>query len=115
MPRVSATLSHLFMLVRDLAVARRFWVEDIGLRVLQEENGYLQVGGEEGFQIGMEQGEPGPANATEICVRVPDVDEAYRRLAARGATVEGPPADQEWGARHAWLTDPDGRRMSIFS
>lgn len=112
---VSVALSHLFMLVRDLAAARRFWVEDIGLRVLQEEHGYLQVGGVDGFPIGMEQGEPGPANATEICVRVADVDEACRRLVERGVAVAGPPADQEWGARHAWLTDPDGRRMSIFS
>lgn len=112
---MNAALSHLFMLVGDLAAARRFWVEAIGLRVLAEEPGYLRVGGDAGFQIGMEQGEPGPVNSVEICVRVPDVEAAYRQLVAAGVPVEGPPADQDWGARHAWLTDPDGRRMSIFS
>jgi uncharacterized glyoxalase superfamily protein PhnB len=25
------------------------------------------------------------------------------------------PEDQEWGARHAWLTDPDGYRLSLVS
>jgi len=25
------------------------------------------------------------------------------------------PQDREWRARHAWLTDPDGYRLSLFS
>ena len=29
--------------------------------------------------------------------------------------LERPPADQEWGARHAWPVDPDGYPMSIFT
>lgn len=112
---MTAALSHLFMLVNDLDAARRFWVDTIGLKVLLEEPGYVRVGGDDGFHIGIEEGVPGPVNATEIAVRVPDVDAAYQRLVEAGVAVEGPPTDQPWGARHAWLADPDGRRMSIFS
>jgi catechol 2,3-dioxygenase-like lactoylglutathione lyase family enzyme len=27
---------------------------------------------------------------------------------------EGPPEEQEWGARRLWFRDVDGRRMSLF-
>jgi catechol 2,3-dioxygenase-like lactoylglutathione lyase family enzyme len=54
---------------------------------------------------------PGP----EITVRVEDVDAAVARLRDLGIEIVEGPADQPWGARHAWLRDPDGRRMSIYS
>ncbi|HSL26310.1 MAG TPA: VOC family protein [Acidimicrobiia bacterium] len=112
---MGALLSHLFMPVGDLAAARAFWTEAIGLEVLMEYPGYVRVGGGGGFHIGMEQGDPGPGTRTEISVYVDDVDAVHRRLLDRGVEVEGPPQDQPWGARHCWLRDPDGRRMSIFT
>jgi catechol 2,3-dioxygenase-like lactoylglutathione lyase family enzyme len=111
-----SSLSHVFMLVGDLAEARRFYVDLIGLAVLAEDGGYLRVGGGGGFHMGMEQGGVGRVEGgPEINVQVVDVDAEYARLTAAGVPFEGSPADQEWGARHAWLRDPDGRRLSIFS
>jgi uncharacterized glyoxalase superfamily protein PhnB len=43
------------------------------------------------------------------------VDRRHQELVASGVRFSGPPEDQEWGARHAWLTDPDGYRLSIYS
>jgi uncharacterized glyoxalase superfamily protein PhnB len=43
------------------------------------------------------------------------VDRHYRELVASGVRFLEPPEDQEWGARHAWLIDPDGHRLSIYS
>jgi catechol 2,3-dioxygenase-like lactoylglutathione lyase family enzyme len=103
------------MPVADLAAARRFWTEVIGLEVLAEYPGYVRVGGGDGFHIGLEQGDPGPGTTTEISVQVDDVDTVHRRLVEHGVEVEGPPQDQPWGARHCWLRDPDGRRMSVFT
>ena len=110
-------LSHLFVLVGDLARSRRFYVNLLGLEVLLEEDGYLRVGGREGFHIGMEEGTPGRIGSAgiEIVIRVDDVAAAYERLSALGVSFEGPPADMEWGARHAWLSDPDGYRLSVYS
>jgi uncharacterized glyoxalase superfamily protein PhnB len=54
---------------------------------------------------------PGP----EITVRVDDVDAAVARLRDLGIEITEGPVDQPWGACHAWLLDPDGRRMSIYS
>ncbi len=110
-------LSHLFVLVGDLARSRRFYVDLLGLEALLEEDGYLRVGGREGFHIGMEEGTPERIGSLgiEIVIRVDDVDAAYDRLSALGVSFESPPADTEWGARHAWLSDPDGYRLSIYS
>jgi catechol 2,3-dioxygenase-like lactoylglutathione lyase family enzyme len=107
--------SHIFMLVSDLEGQRRLFVDTLGLSVLAEHPGYLQIGGGEGFHIGMEEGDPGRPNAMEITIRVDDVDQMYERLVEAGVEVESPPRDQDWGARHVWFRDGDGRRMSIYS
>jgi catechol 2,3-dioxygenase-like lactoylglutathione lyase family enzyme len=113
----SSRLSHLFVNVSDLERARRFYVEMLRLVPLVEEPGYLRVGGGHGFHIGMEEGEPAEigAKGIEIVVEVDDVDQRYEELTAKGVRFSSPPADQEWGARHAWLLDPDGYRLSIYS
>lgn len=112
---MGSRLSHLFMLTSDLQAERRLLVEVIGLEVLAEEDGYLRIGGAEGFHLGLEQGDPGSAGGIEINIEVDDVEVTYRRLLDGGVRVEGPPQEQEWGAHHVWFEDLDGRRMSAFS
>ncbi len=109
-----ARLSHVFVVTSDLAAMRRLLVDGIGLEVLQEEAGYLRLGGGGGFHLGIEQGDPGPPNSIELTIEVDDVDEAHARASAAGVRFDGPPRATEWGARHAWFVDHDGRRMSIF-
>lgn len=108
------SLSHLFMRVGDLGRSRDFYVDLLGLDVLMEGGGYLRVGGRDGFHIGIEQGAASTGSAIEVVVRVDDVDAVAERLRAAGVEV-GEPADQPWGARHAWLRDPDGTPLSIYS
>jgi uncharacterized glyoxalase superfamily protein PhnB len=62
-----------------------------------------------------EEPELAGSEGIEIVVEVPDVDAAYRQLRKLGIAFEGPPADMPWGARHAWLHDPSGYRLSIYS
>jgi catechol 2,3-dioxygenase-like lactoylglutathione lyase family enzyme len=109
--------SHLFLFVSDLERSRRFYADLLGLEVLMKEPGYLRLGGGGGFHIGMEQGDPERVGAAgvELEIEVDDVDAEFTRLSAAGVDFEGPAADQPWGARHAWFTDPDGYRMSIWS
>jgi catechol 2,3-dioxygenase-like lactoylglutathione lyase family enzyme len=100
----------------DLEKTRRFWTEAIGLELLEDRGPYIRVGGGGGFAIGIEQASPGRVSGAgpEITVRVDDVDAAVVRLRELGVEVADP-CDQPWGARHAWLRDPDGRPMSIYS
>ncbi len=44
---------------------------------------------------------------------VPDVDEAYERLAERGVPFVDPPTDRPWGLRTASLLDPAGYTLTI--
>ena len=108
------------MTVRDVAATRRFYVDLLGLEVLLESPHatYLRVGGGDGFTIGFEADRVLPDEldeGIEIVIRVADVDSTWARLRDAGVPVGDPPADQEWGDRHAWLRDPSGHRLSIFS
>lgn len=112
-----AVLSHLFVHVTDLARSRRFYVDHLGLSVLVEEDGYLRLGGGEGFHMGLEERDASQVGSRgiEVVIRVGDVDAVYRRLRECGQEFDADPEDMPWGARHAWLTDPDGYRLSIYS
>jgi catechol 2,3-dioxygenase-like lactoylglutathione lyase family enzyme len=113
---IPSSFSHAFVHVRDVGRTRSFYVEHLGLEVLQEGGGYLRLGGGGGFHIGVEEraaaeiGAPG----VELQIRVGDVDAVVERLRAARIAVTAP-IDQPWGARHAWLHDPDGYRLSLWS
>jgi catechol 2,3-dioxygenase-like lactoylglutathione lyase family enzyme len=102
------------MPVRSLDDARRLYVDLLGLEVLVDDDGYVRIGGGGGFQIGVEQEPGGEVRQADIVVRVDDVDAIVDRLRAAGIEVTDP-HDQEWGARHAWLHDADGRPISIYT
>jgi catechol 2,3-dioxygenase-like lactoylglutathione lyase family enzyme len=108
-------LSHLFMVVSDLDAEARLFVDVVGLELLVREADYVRVGGNGGFYIGMEQGEPTVGDDLDINIEVDDLDAAYGRLIGAAVEVEGPPELQEWGATHLWFKDVDGRRMSLFT
>ena len=112
-----AEFSHLFVHVTSLARSRAFYVEGLGLAVLLEHQGYLRLGGGDGFHLGLEERGPVDVGAAgiEIVIRVADVDATYRDASAKGLTFDTTPMVVPWGARHAWLRDPDGYRLSIYS
>ncbi len=105
------------MEVASLEQARRFWLDALGLQLLDDRGVYIAIGGNGGFAIGIEQvpEDRVSAEGPEITLRVDDVDAAVERLKSFDIEIEEAPADQPWQARHAWLRDPDGRRMSIYS
>ena len=50
---------------------------------------------------------------SSMMLYVEDVDAAYARATAAGATVERPPEDQFWGDRMGSLIDPFGHSWSL--
>jgi lactoylglutathione lyase len=58
---------------------------------------------------------PHAGNRVELCVYADDVDTAVAKLRAAGTTVLFAPADQPWGERAAYVTDPEGTPVLIVA
>lgn len=72
--------------------------------MLSEE--YPEVGARSPRSLG------GASAALVLCV--PDVDAAYGRAVAAGATADRPPTDSPYG-RGGWVVDPFGHRWNIMT
>lgn len=110
-------LSHLFMVVGDLEAAKHFWSNLIGLDIIQDHGAYVQVGGNTGFEIGLEEGEvpESPSGSIEINVQVADVHEVHGALTGAGVPSVAEPTTSDWGTVYAVVSDPDGRRIGLQS
>lgn len=115
-------LTHIRLLVDDLASARRFYEETVGLKVSLDAGVYVE------FESGpstlslyrrdlMEQVAPqrqphGPGAA--LIFQVDDVDAKVAELKGRGLTLETDPHDQEaWYLRVAHFRDPEGNLVEL--
>jgi uncharacterized glyoxalase superfamily protein PhnB len=77
----------------------------IGDSVLFLADEYPEYGGKSPATLG---GSP-----VTIHLYVDDVDAAFERAVASGATAKAPPADMFWGDRYGRLTDPFGHDWSL--
>lgn len=109
--------------VRDLAAARQFYGEVLGLRT-SEDHGNLWLhlaGGRDTFVY--EQPTASPASYTVLNFEVADVGATVRELAARGVEFQrydGMPQDEDgvmrgMGPDIAWFTDPSGNVLSVLA
>lgn len=109
--------------VRDLAAARQFYGELLGLRI-SEGDGMLWLhlaGGRD--TLVYEQPESTPASYTVLNFEVDDVGTAVDQLTARGIRFQrydGFPQDEAGvmrgaGPDIAWFTDPSGNVLSVIA
>jgi PhnB protein len=81
--------------------------------------GCVQIAGQtvmlvdENRQYGMLSPTALGGSAVTLHLEVPDVDAAFARAVAAGATVTMPVADQFWGDRYGVLKDPFGHSWSL--
>jgi catechol 2,3-dioxygenase-like lactoylglutathione lyase family enzyme len=54
-------------------------------------------------------------NGTGIYFECPDLDARVEALKTKGIVFDGDPVDQSWLWREAWLRDPDGHRLCLYS
>jgi catechol 2,3-dioxygenase-like lactoylglutathione lyase family enzyme len=111
--------------VDDLARAKQFYTETLGLRVsdLDAQNGLLelQVGGERPILV-YQKPDFTPATYTILNFPVADIDKIVDELTAQGVTFEkyeGLGQDEKGIARGqgpsiAWFRDPAGNIMSVI-
>jgi catechol 2,3-dioxygenase-like lactoylglutathione lyase family enzyme len=117
MVKRSPRLTHVLLFVEDVKRSRDFYSAMLGLEPVVEEEDYLRLTGL-GVDLGLhrahESGQYG-GPGIELQVQVDDVDAWYQRLFALGARFTHEPEDMPWGARHAFLHDPDGYRLSLYT
>ena len=112
----------LILFVADLEMARSFYVDALGLRVLFEDDIVIVVGGATG-RVVLHRNDKGhdergifPAGTAigGAAVRffVDDPDACEREAAERGLPVVWPTQDATWG-RFLVLADPDGRSVVL--
>jgi len=105
--------------VTDLAAARQFFHERLGLPLLEETPFALRLGAGRGTQLSVRRGQPN-VGQTVAHFEVGDIEAAVRELTARGVAFqeyETPKTTnfiaQVGPARGAWFSDPDGNIFGV--
>lgn len=112
-----------FVYIVDVARAKEFYRDTLGLRLLSEEPPFALVFDANGIMLRLGMGkELPPARGTVLGWQVPDAAAAVRDLQARGVQFERFAQMKQdelgiWttptGSKVAWFKDPDGNILSI--
>ncbi|MBZ9806761.1 MULTISPECIES: VOC family protein [unclassified Mesorhizobium] len=102
---------------RDIAAAKRFYHDVLGLDVLMDQGWIATYGSGERMQVQvsfMAQGGSGTP-VPDLSIEVDDVDAALDAMKSAGFAIEYGPADEPWGVRRFYVRDPFGRLVNILS
>jgi catechol 2,3-dioxygenase-like lactoylglutathione lyase family enzyme len=126
-------MTHVRLLVTDFPGSFRFYRDVMGFPVHwgNEQGGYasFHVGQGESFMLAIfpraEMAaavgaahlpvQAGCQDRAALIVQTGDVDAMAGELRARGADVSAPQDRPDWGIRVAYLRDPDGNLIELFS
>ncbi|MEN3974163.1 VOC family protein [Emcibacter sp. SYSU 3D8] len=110
------------ILVDDIAAARAFYVDTLGLKLAWEiaEVGAFGVEVEPvQFIVTRSDGESAmggsPGRFVGVSIIVEDMDATYRDLTARGVPFVGEPETQPWGGTLAYFRDPSGNTLTLMA
>jgi catechol 2,3-dioxygenase-like lactoylglutathione lyase family enzyme len=109
------------LLVEDVAAARRFYRDVLGLDVVKDSKGYVELAGggvrlalfsrrDLGELLDVPNEKVGPV---DLSLSVEDMDGAFEELAARGAETLVAPKKMPWGKRAAFVRDEDGNLVEL--
>lgn len=105
--------------VSDQERAKSFYVGTLGWELVRDDSTpglrWLQVRPDAGaVSLALvDWFETMPAGSTRgLVLTVPDLDEAYRHLMARGIEFDGPPQARPWGTETVFR-DPDGNQCVL--
>jgi len=101
----------------DIAAARRFYHEALGLEVLMDHGWLATYGTDRQATVQLSVATQGGSDTPvpDLSIEVDDLDEALRRLRAGGFPIEYGPADEPWGVRRFYVRDPFGKLVNILA
>src|SRR4030088_2538964 len=108
--------------VDDMAQAREFYEEILGIRTSEEHGIMMLALAGEGNTMAAPKPYTTPASYTILNFPVEDIDQAVDELAARGVSTERYPGVEQdekgvfrgGGPYIAWFTDPAGNVLSVL-
>jgi len=107
-------LQFVMIHVPNVAAARAFYVERLGMEVEDESPTFVQLkGAGGGASLGISEPPDATAEATELWWFVADADAEYARLQAQDVPIVSPPADMPFG-RTVEIRDPVGRTVHLL-
>ena len=116
---LSDSLAVTTIAVTDLDQAKRFYQEQVGLKLLDETPFACRFGAGKGSQLSVRRGQPN-VGQTVAHFEVDDIEATVRDLASRGVTFEEYETPktvnfiaQIGPARGAWFKDPDGNVFGV--
>ena len=101
---------------RDLAAARRFYGDVLGLDIVMDHGWIITYGSQEKMTVQvsvMAEGGSGTP-VPDLSIEVDDVDAALAGMKEAGFAIEYGPADEPWGVRRFYVRDPFGRLVNIL-
>ncbi|MBN8832272.1 MAG: bifunctional hydroxymethylpyrimidine kinase/phosphomethylpyrimidine kinase [Sphingomonadales bacterium] len=96
--------------VNDYAASRDFY-EELGLTLIVDspDNSYARFEAPGGATLSIH------GDTQAIYFECDDLDARVAALQSVGFVFDSEPVDQDWGWREAWLVDPAGNRLCLFS
>jgi catechol 2,3-dioxygenase-like lactoylglutathione lyase family enzyme len=116
--------NHAMVYSRDVAASMRFYVDLLGFELLEEVQGpgvpvYARLKAPQGEgTIALHLLAPGEelhTGGVRLYFEVKNLDRFCQRLEKAGAHFSQPPKLMPWGWKHAYLDDPDGHEVSLYS
>jgi len=102
---------------RDVAAAKRFYQDVLGLDLLMDHGWIATYGSTETMSVQVSFAEQGGSGTPvpDLSIEVDDVEAALEGMKAAGFAIEYGPADEPWGVRRFHVRDPLGRLVNILS
>lgn len=102
--------------VEDVAAARRFYHEVLGLDVLMDIGWIATYGSNKTMDVQisfMTEGGSGTP-VPDISIEVDDVDAVLAAMKKAGFAIEYGPTDEPWGVRRFYVRDPFGKLVNVL-
>jgi catechol 2,3-dioxygenase-like lactoylglutathione lyase family enzyme len=121
--RKSAPLefNHAMVYVRELAPTLHFYVDLLGFKLIEQfATAYARLRSPRGqTTLALHLLEPGKtltgAGGVRLYFETKDLDKTCEILEAAGVVFTQPPKMMPWGWKHAYLNNPDGHEVSLYS
>src|SRR5512138_765652 len=96
---------------KDIAKAKRFYGELLGLDVLMDHGWLTTYGSREkmSVQVGIASEGGSGTPVPDLSIEVDDLEEALRRIREAKIAIEYGPADEPWNVRRFFVRDPFGK------